>query len=46
VRSGDDDPVSIAQGQGAFWEAGEPHETVTDAGLTAIVVEADELTLL
>jgi quercetin dioxygenase-like cupin family protein len=46
VRSGDDEPVQIAQGQGAFWEAGEPHETVTDTGLTAIVVEADELTLL
>ena len=46
VRSGDDDPVPIAQSQGAFWEKGEPHETVTDSGLTAIVVEADELTLL
>jgi mannose-6-phosphate isomerase-like protein (cupin superfamily) len=46
VRSGDDDPVPIAQGQGAYWEAGERHETVTEAGLTAIVVEADELALL
>ena len=46
VRSGDDDPIQIAQGQGAFWETGELHETVTDSGLTAIVVEADELTLL
>jgi quercetin dioxygenase-like cupin family protein len=46
VRSGDDEPVPVAQGQAAFWDAGELHETVTDAGLTAIVVEADELTLL
>jgi mannose-6-phosphate isomerase-like protein (cupin superfamily) len=46
VRSGDDDPVPVAQGQGAYWEAGELHETVTDTGLTAIIVEADELTLL
>ena len=46
VRSGDDDPVPVAQGQGAYWETGELHETVTDTGLTAIVVEADELTLL
>jgi len=46
VRSGDDDPVAVAPGQGAYWEKGELHETVTDYGLTAIVVEADELTLL
>ena len=46
VRSGDDAPVPVAQGQGAYWDAGELHETVTDTGLTAIVVEADELTLL
>ena len=46
VRSGEAEPVAVAQGQGAFWETGELHETVTDTGLTAIVVEADELTLL
>lgn len=46
VRSGDADPVPLAQGQGAYWEAGELHETVTDNGLTAIIVEADEMALL
>ena len=46
VRSGDDTPVPVAQGQGAYWDAGELHETVTDTGLTAIVVAADELTLV
>jgi quercetin dioxygenase-like cupin family protein len=46
VRSGDAEPVPVARGQGAFWETGELHETVTETGLTAIVVEADELTLL
>ncbi len=46
VRSGSEEPVEIAQGRGAFWEAGELHETTTDRGLTAIVVEAEELELL
>jgi quercetin dioxygenase-like cupin family protein len=46
VRSSDEEPVPIAQGQGAYWETGELHETVTETGLTAIVVEADELALL
>ena len=46
VRSGDGEPILLARGQGAFWETGELHETISDTGLTAIVVEADELTLL
>ena len=47
VRSGDNSPVEIAQGQGVFWEAGEPHETTSgETGLTAIVVEAEELELV
>jgi mannose-6-phosphate isomerase-like protein (cupin superfamily) len=46
VRSGDDEPVPIAQGQCAYWETGELHETVTETGLSAIVVVADELVLL
>ncbi len=46
VRSGDAEPVPVARGQGAFWETGELHETVTDTGLTAIVVEADGMSLL
>ena len=45
VRSGDDEPITLAHGQGALWAAGELHETVSDAGLTAIVVEAETLEL-
>ena len=45
VRSGEDEPIAIAHGQGAFWDAGELHETVSDAGLTAIVVEGETLEL-
>jgi quercetin dioxygenase-like cupin family protein len=33
----------IAAGQAVFWSAGEEHETVSDGGLTAIVLEAAEL---
>lgn len=35
--------VTIRAGQAAFWEAGEVHATGSDAGLTAIVVEAERL---
>ena len=34
----------IAAGEAVFWAEGEEHETETDDGLTAIVLEAPELT--
>ncbi len=47
VRSGDNPPIEIAQGQGVLWELGEPHETASgETGLTAIVVEAESLDVL
>jgi quercetin dioxygenase-like cupin family protein len=33
----------IAAGEAVYWSAGEEHETVSDAGLTAIVLEGPEL---
>jgi quercetin dioxygenase-like cupin family protein len=33
----------IAAGEAVFWAAGEEHETVSDGGLTALVLEAAEL---
>jgi quercetin dioxygenase-like cupin family protein len=42
--SGDDGHEHpIETGHAAFWEAGESHETRTDEGLTAIVIEGDGL---
>lgn len=38
--------VPIAQGEGAFWDEGEWHETGSESGLTAIVVEAESIELL
>jgi hypothetical protein len=35
--------LPIAVGQAAFWEAGEWHETGTDTGLAAIVIEGEGL---
>ena len=43
---GGDETAELATGAGVLWEQGELHETVTDAGLTAIVVEADSIDLL
>ena len=37
------DAVPIRAGEAAFWEKGEEHETTTDGGLTAILVEAESI---
>jgi quercetin dioxygenase-like cupin family protein len=42
--SGDDGAEqAIAAGTAVFWPAGEEHETRSQAGLTAIIVEARQL---
>ncbi len=38
-----EDKVHVAVGDAVFWEKGEWHEAQTDAGMTAIVIESDEL---
>lgn len=43
VSSGDGAFEPIAAGQAVFWAEGEEHETVTDGGLTALVLEAEGL---
>lgn len=43
VSGGDGERMAISAGEAAFWEAGEEHETASDAGLTAVVVEAPGL---
>ncbi|NEA55185.1 hypothetical protein G3I60_13760 [Streptomyces sp. SID13666] len=42
VSGADGRAVPITTGQAACWAAGEDHETWTDTGLTAVVVEAAE----
>ena len=39
--SGVDEPIEA--GEAAFWQAGEEHETKTEAGLTALIIEGDGL---
>lgn len=42
--SGDDGELQpIAAGEAVFWSAGEVHETQTDTGLTALILEGDGL---
>ena len=43
VSGGDGAFRPIGAGEAVFWAAGEQHETVTDHGLTALIVEAAEL---
>jgi quercetin dioxygenase-like cupin family protein len=43
ASGGDGAEQEITAGTAVFWEAGEEHETRTDGGLTAIVVEAEQL---
>jgi quercetin dioxygenase-like cupin family protein len=46
VRVAGADRSAIEPGQAAVWEAGERHESGSDGGLTAVVVEADSVELL
>ncbi|WLR42105.1 cupin domain-containing protein [Bacillus carboniphilus] len=43
VRGEKEEFVHVKNGDAVFWEKGEWHETRTDTGLTAIVIESKEL---
>ncbi|MBT2682817.1 cupin domain-containing protein [Bacillus sp. ISL-37] len=43
VRGESDEYFKVEPGTAIFWKKGEGHETKTAAGLTAIVIESDEL---
>lgn len=43
IRGQEGERTRIASGDAVFWEAGEWHETGTDAGLVALVVESPSL---
>ncbi|MCW9129901.1 cupin [Bacillus paramycoides] len=43
VCSADKEKVKIEAGQAVFWEKGELHETSTENGLMAIVIESEDL---
>lgn len=43
VRNHTEEYVKVQSGDAVFWEKDEWHETKTDLGLTAIVIESEEL---
>jgi quercetin dioxygenase-like cupin family protein len=43
VRGEKDEYFKVQSGDAVFWEKDEWHETKTDKGLTAIVIESEEL---
>ncbi len=43
VRGEKDEYCRVKSGDAVFWEKDEWHETKTDTGLTAIVIESEEL---
>ena len=43
VSGSDGEFQPIAAGEAVFWSAGEEHETQTDTGLTALIIEAEGL---
>ena len=43
VSGGDGRREAISAGEAVLWEPGEEHESGSDAGLTALVVEAESL---
>ncbi|CAM5215257.1 Cupin OS=Ureibacillus acetophenoni OX=614649 GN=SAMN05877842_11970 PE=4 SV=1 [Ureibacillus acetophenoni] len=45
VRGESEEYFKVQPGDAVFWEKDEWHETKTDKGLTAIVIESEELNL-
>jgi len=45
VSGGDGEREPISAGEAVLWEAGEEHESGSDAGMTVLVVEAESLDL-
>ena len=43
VRGADEEPTTVDAGTAVYWSAGEEHESGTDSGMTAIVVESERL---
>lgn len=43
VRGEADEYIKVHSGEAVFWDQDEWHETRTDTGLTAIVIESEEL---
>ena len=43
VRGPDGERVAVSRGTALYWSAGEEHESGTDSGMTAIVVESERL---
>jgi quercetin dioxygenase-like cupin family protein len=43
VRGQDSDKRSIVAGQAAYWTEGEWHESGTETGMTAVVIESESL---
>ncbi|GAB3792373.1 hypothetical protein [Virgibacillus kimchii] len=43
MRDEKDEHVKVLPGDAVFWEKDEWHETKTDTGLTAIVIESEVL---
>ncbi|MDX5475668.1 MAG: cupin [Bacillaceae bacterium] len=43
VRSDDTPKTRVKTGDAIYWEKGEGHETFTNSGLTAIVIESEEI---
>jgi quercetin dioxygenase-like cupin family protein len=43
VSGADGESQLLAVGEAVFWRAGEEHETTTETGVTALILEADGL---
>ncbi len=46
VRGGTEERSPISAAQAVLWEQGEWHESGSEPGMTAIVIEADDISLL
>lgn len=45
VCGGDQEKVFIKTGEGVLWQTGEAHESRSDSGLTALVIQSEQINL-
>jgi mannose-6-phosphate isomerase-like protein (cupin superfamily) len=43
VIGGNGERATICAGEAAYWEKGENHTTISESGLTAIIIEAENM---
>lgn len=44
IRTGNQEKQKISRGEAVLWEKGEWHETISEIGMSALIIESEKLT--